>query len=229
MLLIIALAGLVCLGWALWYTALWLSGYADWDAAGWSIFVYQFGAVICAACVVGYWNYQSETRARSILLSLLGMLFLVNLNIAFAVPLGQSLCARLPLLLNGTGTQGRVVRVYMGETENRDFLFHSENTRQYRDPRAEYEFTAEDGASYRSETSCLSADDMYQGQIVPVLYLPENPQVNRIGLFFYMWAAPLLLGAGSLGALCLTWHIFSRQVPGRKRRATRRSSHRGKS
>lgn len=86
MLLVVTMAGLVCLGWALWYTALWLSGYTCWDAVGWSVFMYQFGAVICAVFAVGYWNYLSETRAKSILLSLLGVLFFVNLNISFAVP-----------------------------------------------------------------------------------------------------------------------------------------------
>ena len=222
MLLIILPAGLVCLGRALWYAALCLFGDASWEAVGRSIFTYQFGAVICAVFVLGYWNYQSESRGKSILLSLLGVLFLVNLNIAFAVPLVQRMETRLPLLWRGIETQGLVVRVYMRETENRDFLFHTQNTRQYWEPRAEYEFTANDGTSYRGETSCLRADDMHRGQIIPVRYLPENPQINRISLFFYMWADSLLFGAGALGALCLTWYIITRHVVGRKRHLTKR-------
>lgn len=223
MLLIVALAGLVCLGWALWYTVLWMFGYTSWDVVGWSIFIYQFGAVICTLFVVGYYNYQAETKGKSILLALLGVLFLVNLNIAFAVPLVQRLETRLPLLLSGSETQGRVVRVYMRETEDVSFLFQSKKIKQLWEPRAEYEFTAEDGTTYRSEAYCSSSDDMQQGQIVPVRYLPENPQTNHINLFFYMWADSLLFGAGSLGALCLTWYIFSRQILGRKGRPSKRS------
>lgn len=226
MMLIVALAGLACLGWSLWYTALWLFGCESWETVAWSIFIYQFGAVICAAFVVGFLNYQSETRAKSILLSLLGVLFFVNLNIAFAVPLAQRLETRLPLLLRGTETQGRVVRVYMRETENHDFLFHKKKDKQYWEPRVEYEFTTADGCSYRSETYCSGSDDLHRGQMIPVLYLPENPQINRISLFFYMWADSLLFGAGSLGALFLTWFIFSRQVLGKKRRAIKRNRHR---
>ena len=226
MLLVVTLAGLVCLGWALWYTALWLSGYTCWDAVGWSVFMYQFGAVICAVFAVGYWNYLSETRAKSILLSLLGVLFFVNLNISFAVPFVQRLESRLPLLLRGTETQGRVVRVYMRETEDISFLFHSKKIKQRWEPRVEYEFASADGVSYRSEAYCHSSGDMQQGQKIPVLYLPENPQTNLINLFFYMWADSILFGAGSLGALCLTWYIFSRQVLGKKRRATKRIRYR---
>ncbi len=222
MLLIVALAGLVCLGWAIWYTASWLSGYASWSAVAWPVFMYQFGAVICAAFVVGYWNYQSATRAKSILLALLGLLFLVNLNIAFAVPLAQRLETRLPLLLSGTESQGRVVRVYMRETEDTSFLFHSKKIKQHWEPRVEYEFTTADGTAYRGETPCFSSDDVQSGQIVPVLYLSENPQTNRINLFCYMWADSLLFGAGSLGALWLTWYIFSRQILGKKRRSSKR-------
>ena len=136
MLFIVALAGLVCLGRALWYAALLLFGHAVWDSAGWSMFTYQFGAVICTAFVVGYWNYLAETRAKSLLLSLLGLLFLVNLHIAFAVPLAQRLEARMPLLWHGAETQGRVVRVYMRETEKRDFLFHSQRPWQKTPPRS---------------------------------------------------------------------------------------------
>ena len=223
MLLIVALAGLVCLGRALWYVALWLFGYTCWDAVGWSVFMYQFGAIICSAFVVGYWNYQSETRGKSILLSVLGVLFLVNLNISCAVPLAQRLETRLPLLLNGSETQGRVVRVYMRETEKISFLFHSKKIKQHWEPRVEYEFATDDGSSYRSETYCFSSNELQQGQIVPVLYLPENPQTNLINLFFYMWSDSLLFGAGSLGALCLTWYIFSRQVLGKKRRTSKQS------
>ena len=226
MLLIVALAGLVSLGWALWYTVLWLSGYTCWDAVGWPVFMYQFGAVICSAFVVGYWNYQSETRSKSILLALLGVLFLVNLNIAFAVLLAQRLETRLPLVLKGSETQGRVVRVYMRETEDISFLFHSKKIKQHWEPRVEYEFTSADGSSYRSEAFCHSSGDMQQGQMIPVLFLPENPQTNLINLFFYMWADSILFGAGSLGALCLTWYIFSRQVLGKKRRATKRIRYR---
>ena len=131
MLLIVALAGLVCLGWALWYTVLWMFGYTSWDVVGWSIFIYQFGAVICTLFVVGYYNYQAETKGKSILLALLGVLFLVNLNIAFAVPLVQRLETRLPLLLSGSETQGRVVRVYMRETEKISFLLHSKKIKQH--------------------------------------------------------------------------------------------------
>ena len=229
MLLIVALAALVCLGWALWYTVLWMFGYTSWEAIGWSIFVYQFGAVICTLFVVGYWNYQSETRAKSILLSLMGLLFLVNLNIAFAVPLGQRLEPRLPLLLRGSETQGRVVRVYMRETEDISFLFHSKKIKQRWEPRVEYEFTTEDGTTYRNEAYCFSSDNMQQEQIVPVRYLPENPQTNHINLFRYMWADTLLFGAGSLGALCLTWYIFSRQILGRKRRPSKRNRYRRRS
>ena len=128
--LIIALAGLVCLGRALWYAALLLFGYTGWDVVGWSMFAYQFGAVICAAFVVGYWNYLAETRAKSLLLSLLGLLFPVSLHIAFAVPLAQRLEASMPLLWHAAETQGRVVRVYMRETEDISFLFHSKKIKQ---------------------------------------------------------------------------------------------------
>lgn len=122
---------MACLFLALWYTALWPFGCESW----WTVaFIYQFGAVICAAFVVGFLNYQSETRAKSILLSLPRVLFFVNVNIAFAVPMAQRLKTRLPLLLRGTETQGRVVRVYMRETENHDFLFHKKKDKQYWEP-----------------------------------------------------------------------------------------------
>lgn len=139
-----------------------------------------------------------------------------------AVPLAQRLETRLPLLLSGTESQGRVVRVYMRETEDTSFLFHSKKIKQHWEPRVEYEFTTADGTAYRGETPCFSSDDVQPGQIVPVLYLSENPQTNRINLFCYMWADSLLFGAGSLGALWLTWYIFSRQILGKKRRSSKR-------
>lgn len=224
-LFIFALLSLICLGWALWYLALWVLGYAAWDSVAWSMFAYQFGAVICALAVLGYWNYQSETRAKSIFLSLLGLLFLVNLNIAFEVPFVQRLQSCLPMLLNGAETQGQVVRVYMRETEKRDYLFHSQRTKQYLMPCAEYVFTTTEGRSYRGEVSCGRIDEMHVGQMIPVRYLPDNPQMNRSGRFFDMWGDTLLFGAASLGALCLTWYIFTRHFLGRKRRPNKRFRH----
>lgn len=224
-LFIFALLGLICLGWALWYLALWVLGYAAWDSVAWSMFAYQFGAVICALAVLGYWNYQSETRAKSILLSLLGLLFLVNLNIAFEVPFVQRLQTCLPMQLNGAETQGQVVRVYMRETEKRDYLFHSQRTKQYLMTCAEYVFTTTEGRSYRGEVSCGRIDEMHVGQMIPVRYLPDNPQMNRSGRFFDMWGDTLLFGTASLGALCLTWYIFTRHFLGRKRRPNKRFRH----
>ena len=174
---------------------------------------------------VGILELSIRNPAKSILLSLLGLLFLVNLNIAFEVPFVQRLQTCLPMQLNGAETQGQVVRVYMRETEKRDYLFHSQRTKQYLMPCAEYVFTTTEGRSYRGELSCGRIDEMHVGQMIPVRYLPDNPQMNRSGRFFDMWGDTLLFGTASLGALCLTWYIFTRHFLGRKRRPNKRFRH----
>lgn len=203
---------------------LWIVGSCVWGDGtmaelGWSLFICQSGAVFTGMLALGAWNAEreSESRRTNAVLAILGCLFLLDLNIFFAVPLVQHLSDRLPLLLHGEETQGKVLRVYQEEVVRQNVLFGGEHRKRLLSTQAEYEFRAGDGRMYRHAVE-LQRKDIRPGQIVPVCYLPERPQVSTLNYFINKWADSLIMGAASLGSLCLTLWLLLRPFKRKSRR-----------